>query len=528
MSEPVRIRRALLSVWDKAGLAELGGALAGHGVELVASGGTAGALEEAGLDVLRVEDVIESPEILGGRVKTLHPSIHGAILARRDRSDDMHELAERGIEPIDLVVVNLYPFADAEALGADTREARTELIDIGGVALIRAAAKNRRWVTVVTDPADYEAVVEELSATGGAVGAETRDRLAARAMRATAGYDASIAGWMGQAEAGWPERWTISAERVAELRYGENPHQAAALYGDRDPRPDDLTAVDVLQGKALSYNNYVDVEAARRLTRDLAILEPDRAHCVVVKHTIPCGAAAADTALEAYERALAADPVSAFGGVVALDRAVDGDLGERLTEHFLEVVWAPRFDDDARRALARKKNLRLLEGPVPALDPDAFEIRRVGGGVLIQAPNLQWLPEGDPRSGLIVPTDAKPGEAQWRDLLFAWTVCRSVASNAIVLARDAATIGVGGGQTNRVGAVELALKYARELGHDSAGCVLASDGFFPFADSVEAAAGAGVAAIVQPGGSRRDAEVIAAADRAGIPMVLTGTRQFRH
>ncbi len=528
MSAPVRVRRALLSVWDKTGLPELGGALTRHGIELVASGGTAAALEEAGFDVRRVEDVIESPEILGGRVKTLHPSIHGAILARRDRSDDMEELAERGIEPIDLVVVNLYPFADAEELGAETREARTELIDIGGVALIRAAAKNRRWVTVVVDPADYEALAEELAARDGAVADATRDRLAARAMRTTAGYDASIAAWMGADEAGWPERWTLAGERVAELRYGENPHQGAALYRDRAPRPDDLTAAAVLQGKALSYNNYVDVEAARRVVRDLAILEPERAHCAIVKHTIPCGAATAATAREAYDRALAADPVSAFGGIVALDRPVDAALGERLTGHFLEVVWAPRFDEGAREALARKENLRVLEGPVPGPDPDAFEIRRVGGGVLVQAPNLEWLPAGDPRTSLEVPTGAVPSESQWSDLLFAWTVCRSVASNAIVLVKDGATIGVGGGQTNRVGAVELAVKYARELGHDPAGCVLASDGFFPFADNVEAAAAAGVAAIIQPGGSRRDAEVVAAADAAGLPMVMTGTRQFRH
>ncbi|MDX1661256.1 MAG: bifunctional phosphoribosylaminoimidazolecarboxamide formyltransferase/IMP cyclohydrolase [Gemmatimonadota bacterium] len=528
MSGSVKVRRALISVWDKAGLPELGGALAGHGVELVASGGTAAALEEAGFDVQRVDDVIESPEILGGRVKTLHPSIHGAILARRDREDDMHELAERGIEPIDLVVVNLYPFADADELGADTREARTELIDIGGVALIRAAAKNRRWVTVVVDPSDYEPLLEELASREGAVGAPMRDRLATRAMRTTAGYDAAIARWMGVGEAGWPERWALAGDRVAELRYGENPHQAAALYADRAPRPDDLTAVEVLQGKALSYNNYVDVEAARRVVRDLAILEPERAHCAIVKHTIPCGAATAATAIEAYERALAADPVSAFGGIVALDRPVAAELGERLTEHFLEVVWAPRFDAGAREALASKANLRVLEGPVPGLDPDAYEIRRVGGGLLVQAPNLEWSPEGDPRESLDVPTEAAPSDAQWDDLLFAWTVCRSVASNAIVLAKDGRTIGVGGGQTNRVGAVELAVKYARELDHDTRGCVLASDGFFPFADNVEAAAEAGVAAIVQPGGSRRDAEVIAAADEAGIPMVLAGTRQFRH
>ncbi|HUP19323.1 MAG TPA: bifunctional phosphoribosylaminoimidazolecarboxamide formyltransferase/IMP cyclohydrolase [Gemmatimonadota bacterium] len=527
MTDPVRIRRALLSVWDKAGLAELGGALVRHGVELVASGGTAEALEAAGLSVRRVEDVTGAPEILGGRVKTLHPAVHGGILARRDRPGDLRELEERGIEPIDLVVAHLYPFEDADALDAGDETARTELIDIGGVALIRAAAKNHRHVAVVTDPADYEPLVAELEAANGAVSAATRRRLAARALRRTAAYDAAIAAWLGVDEPGWPERWTFAGELLAELRYGENPHQAAALYADRDPGPDDLTAIAVLQGKELSYNNYADVEAARRVVRDLHALDPERVHCAIVKHTIPCGAASAPTPGAAWDRAHRADPVSAFGGVVALSAPVDGPLAERMTEGFLEVVWAPGFDDGAREALAKKKGLRVLEGPVPGLDPAAFELRRVAGGVLVQSPNLEWLP-ADPRRSLEVPTAARPTEAQWDDLLFAWTVCRSVASNAIVLALDSGTIGVGGGQTNRVGAVRLAVGGARELGHETAGSVLASDGFFPFADGIEAAAEAGVTAVIQPGGSRRDDEVVAAADRAGITMVMTGRRQFRH
>ncbi|HET9581525.1 MAG TPA: bifunctional phosphoribosylaminoimidazolecarboxamide formyltransferase/IMP cyclohydrolase [Gemmatimonadota bacterium] len=522
---PLRPRRALLSVWDKRGLDELAGALTGHGIELVASGGTARLLEQAGLSVRRVEEVTGAPEFLEGRVKTLHPSIHGAILARRDRESDRRALEERGIEPIDLVVVNLYPFSDAVALGASDPEARTELIDIGGVALIRAAAKNWRDVAVVTDPADYAELLEEL-AVGGTIGEPTRRRLATRAFQLTAWYDARIAAWLSEGVEGWPERWAIGLDRIGELRYGENPHQAAALYKDRDPRPEDLTAVDVLQGKELSYNNYMDAEAARRLVRDLRAVDPESAHCVIVKHTIPCGAASADTALEAYERALAADPVSAFGGIVALDRPVDRELAERLAGHFLEVVWAPEFDPSAREVLAGRKNLRLLEGPVPVADPSAFELRRVGGGILVQSANLRIVPD-DP-AALQVATEAAPTTGQQADLLFAWTVCRAVASNAIVLARDRTTVGVGGGQTNRVGAVELAIRTARELGHDPSGAVLASDGFFPFPDAVEAARAAGITAIIQPGGSIRDSEVVEAADRAGIPMLLTGMRQFRH
>ncbi len=522
------IRRALLSVWDKTGLVELGRGLAGQGVELVASGGTAKALGEAGLAVTSVDQLTQAPEFLGGRVKTLHPAVHGAILARRDQQADMAELAARSIAPIDLVVVNLYPFGDAETLGATDEAARTELIDIGGVTLIRAAAKNWRHVTVVTERSDYEDLVAQM-AVEGQIATATRRRLAAKAMRLTAWYDSRIAAWMSEDEDGWPERWTIGGELVTELRYGENPHQAAALYGDRPPRPADLTAVEILQGKELSYNNYIDAEAARRLIRDLYALDPARTHCAIIKHTIPCGVASADTAFDAYTRALTADPVSAFGGIVALTSPVDTALASKLVEHFLEVVYAPSFEPKAREVLANKKNLRLLAGPVPDFDETAGEVRRIAGGLLFQGPNLTWLPAGAEVDGeLRCPTVVQPTDAQWEDLVFAWTVCRAVASNAIVLARECTTIGVGGGQTNRVGAVELAVKYARQLGHETTGAVLASDGFFPFADNVDVAAGAGIAGMIQPGGSRRDDEVIQAADKAGIPMVLKGMRQFRH
>ncbi|HET7693671.1 MAG TPA: bifunctional phosphoribosylaminoimidazolecarboxamide formyltransferase/IMP cyclohydrolase [Gemmatimonadota bacterium] len=521
-------RRALLSVWDKEGLVELGRALAAHGISLVASGGTASELAGVGLAVETVEEVTGAAEILGGRVKTLHPAIHGAILARRDHGADLADLSARSVEPIDLVVVNLYPFQDAATLGTDDEAGRTELIDIGGVALLRAAAKNWRHVAVVCEPGDYEALIGELGHGGGVLSEETRRRLAAKAFRLTAWYDASIAAWVSRGETEWPERWTLGGELAGELRYGENPQQPAAVYRESAARPEALVRVEILQGKELSYNNYLDVEAARRVARDLHALDPARASCAIVKHTIPCGAALAQSALEAYRRALAADPVSAFGGIVALDRPVDEELAELLAEHFLEVVYAPEFAAAARKALARKKSLRLLAGPFPEPDPGALEIRRVGGGMLVQRPNLAWLPEGDARAELEVATSVGPTQEQWRDLLFAWTVCRQVASNAIVLAKGEATIGVGGGQTNRVGAVELAIRYARELGHYPAGAALASDGFFPFPDGVERAVEAGIGAIIQPGGSRRDEEVVAAAERARIPMVFTGMRQFRH
>ena len=519
--------RALLSVWDKEVLDDLGRALAAHGVALVASGGTASELAGAGLAVDTVEQVTGAAEILGGRVKTLHPAIHGAILARRDHEADLADLSARSIGPIDLVVVNLYPFQDAAELGADDDSGRTELIDIGGVALLRAAAKNWRHVAVVCEPGDYGALIDELD-RDGALSEGTRRRLAAKAFRLTAWYDAAIAAWLSGGEPGWPERWSWSGELAGELRYGENPQQPAALYREGPARPDDLVRVEILQGKELSYNNYLDVEAARRVARDLHALDPARACCAIVKHTIPCGAAVAGSALDAYRRALAADPVSAFGGIVALDRPVDGELGELLAEHFLEVVYAPEFDAAARKALTKKKNLRLLAGPFPGPDPAALEVRRVGGGLLVQRPNLAWLPEAGARADLEVATSIRPTEEQWRDLLFAWTVCRQVASNAIVLAHGESTIGIGGGQTNRVGAVELAIRYARELGHYPAGAALASDGFFPFPDGVERAVEAGIGAIIQPGGSRRDEEVVAAAERARIPMVLTRMRQFRH
>ncbi|HEU4463996.1 MAG TPA: bifunctional phosphoribosylaminoimidazolecarboxamide formyltransferase/IMP cyclohydrolase, partial [Gemmatimonadota bacterium] len=399
----MRPKRALLSVWDKTGLVELGGALAARGISLVASGGTASELAAAGLAVETVERVTGAAEILGGRVKTLHPAIHGAILARRDDETDLADLSARSVEPIDLVVVNLYPFQDAATLGTDDEVGRTELIDIGGVALLRAAAKNWRHVAVVCEPGDYEALVAELG-EDGELSDETRRRLAAKAFRLTAWYDTAIATWLSGGESAWPERWTWGGELAGELRYGENPQQPAAVYRERTAGPDTLVRVEILQGKELSYNNYLDVEAARRVARDLHVLDPSRACCAIIKHTIPCGAAAGNTALEAYRRALAADPVSAFGGIVALDRPADGELGALLAEHFLEVVYAPAFDAAARKALAGKKNLRVLAGPFPEPDPDALDVRRVSGGLLVQRPNLAWLPEGDPRSELEVAT----------------------------------------------------------------------------------------------------------------------------
>ncbi|MBW3661445.1 MAG: bifunctional phosphoribosylaminoimidazolecarboxamide formyltransferase/IMP cyclohydrolase, partial [Gemmatimonadetes bacterium] len=358
-----------------------------------------------------------------------------------------------------------------------------------------------------------------------------RQALAAEAFVHTATYDVHVASWMGNVltdtseGSGFPAWVGATWDKAASLRYGENPHQRAAIYTPAGPHIRGLAQAEQVQGKELSYNNYNDADAALELCAEFAGQDPA---VIIVKHANPCGVAQAATLLDAWTAALQCDHVSAFGGIVALNRPLDGPTAQAICEIFTEVVVAPGADEAARAAFAAKKNLRLLEGPVPSLDADAYELRRVGGGFLVQGPNLRWLPEGDPRESLDVPTAAAPSEAQWADLLFAWTVCRSVASNAIVLAKEGATIGVGGGQTNRVGAVDLAVRYARELGHETGGCVLASDGFFPFADNVEAAAEAGVAAIIQPGGSRRDAEVIEAADRSGIPMVLTGNRQFRH
>ena len=511
------MRRALLSAYDKTGVDELARGLAELGFELVSSGGTAAFLAEHGLDVTTVESVTGAPEMLEGRVKTLHPHVHGGILARRDRADDMAALAEAGIEPFDLVCVNLYPFSSV-AGRRDVPEADVvEMIDVGGPSMLRAAAKNFAHVAVLTSPSQYGQVLSELR-TPGAVGAETRRRLAGEAFAASAAYEAAIAHWFGSGSA-FPDQLTLTFTKVADLPYGENPHQAAAYYVEPTGRRHLLSRVEQLGGKELSYNNLADLEGARRVAREL-----DGPAAVIVKHANPCGVAEAETIDEAWERALAADPVSAFGCVAVLNRPVDAALGGRIAEHFVEVLLAPGFDDGALETLQAKKALRILaDGERRAETPGERDFKRVLGGMLVQERDSA-APDREAMRVVCGTID----ESQWGDLLFAWRVCRHVSSNAIVIARGLQTIGIGAGQMSRVDAVRIAVDKARELGHDLTGSVLASDAFFPFADGPQLALEASVAALVQPGGSRRDAEVVEAVAAAGAAMVFTGRRHFRH
>ncbi len=511
------MRRALLSAYDKTGIDAFARGLAELGFELVSSGGTAAFLSEHGLEVTTVESVTEAPEMLGGRVKTLHPRIHAGILARRELADDRETLEEHGIEPFDLVFVNLYPFSSAAGRRDATEPEVIELIDVGGPSMLRAAAKNFTHVAAVSSPAQFDAVLGELR-EHGEVTAETRRRLAAEAFAATAAYDAEIAGWFAGAGSR-PDSLTISFEKVADLAYGENPHQSAAYYRERDARSHLLSRVEQLGGKELSYNNLADLEGARRLADDF-----DEPAAVIVKHGGPCGVAVGATIAEAWGRALAADPVSAFGCVAVLNRPVDGALGARIAEHFVEVLLAPSFDDEALTALRTKKALRILADRERRVEtPGERDYTRVLGGLLVQ--DRDRVVTDRATMEVVCGTLDEP---QWADALFAWSVCRHVRSNAIVIARDLQTIGIGAGQMSRVDAVRIAVEKAQQLGHDLPGAVLASDAFFPFADGPQLALDAGVSTIVQPGGSRRDAEVVAAVTAAGAAMVFTGRRHFRH
>ena len=511
------MRRALLSVYDKTGIAEFARELAALGFEIVSSGGTAAFLGEQGIDVTTVESVTQAPEMLGGRVKTLHPRIHAGILARRDREDDRSTLDEHDIEPFDVVCVNLYPFSSAAHRRDATEDDTIELIDVGGPSLLRAAAKNFAHVAAVSRPDQFETVLHELREHGETT-PETRRELAAAAFAATAAYDAEIAAWFAGAN-GLPDSLTISFEKVTDLAYGENPHQTAAYYRERGARSHLLSRVEQLGGRELSYNNLADLEGARRLSDDFS----DPA-AVIVKHGGPCGVAIGATLEEAWERALAADPVSAFGCVAVLNRPIGTALGERIAEHFVEVLLAPAFDDAALAALRKKKQLRILADRERRADtPGERDYTRVLGGLLVQDRDA----DVEERSTMEVVCGGLTDE-QWIDALFAWRVCRHVRSNAIVIARGLQTIGIGAGQMSRVDAVRIAIEKARELGHDLTGSVLASDAFFPFADGPQLALDAGVAAIVQPGGSRRDDEVVEAVRTAGAAMVFTGRRHFRH
>lgn len=512
MSDLLPVRRALVSVSDKDGLAEFARGLMEARVALVSTGSTAAVLRDAGLEVSTVAEVTDFPEMLGGRVKTMHPRIHAGILADKGNPEHLWELEDRGIRPFDLVVVNLYPFERAALAGASRGEI-VEHIDIGGPALVRAAAKNFASVGVVTEPGRYAEVLDAVRA--GGLDAELRLRLARAAFVHVALYDAAIAAWFASWAGGRgpPAALTPGYERVASLRYGENPHQAAALYrAVLGPGP--LGAAEVLQGKEMSHNNWLDAEAARALAASFG--EPA---CIIVKHHNPCGAASTGSPADCYRAALACDPVSAFGGVVAFNAEVDEEAAGAMAEVFTEVVVAPGFTDGALAAFGERRNLRVLRAPRPAVP--GLEVRAIEGGALVQ--ESDEVVEG--RRDMRTVTRREPGEDEWEALLFAWTVAARVKSNAVVLARGRATVGVGAGQMSRVDAVELATRKAEKRAR---GAAMASDAFFPFRDGIDRAAEAGVTAIVQPGGSVRDAEVVAAANQHGLAMVVTGRRHFRH
>ncbi|HTK48359.1 MAG TPA: bifunctional phosphoribosylaminoimidazolecarboxamide formyltransferase/IMP cyclohydrolase [Gemmatimonadaceae bacterium] len=508
--------RALLSVSDKSGLLDLARGLHALGWELVSTGGTARALREADVPVRDVADVTQFPEMLDGRVKTLHPAVHGGLLARRDLPEHMAAIAEHGIAPIDLVAVNLYPFRQTAARAGVTPDEVIEQIDIGGPSMLRSAAKNFASVTTVVDPADYPRVLAALSAAEDF--APLRRRLAAKVYEHTAAYDAAIAAWFAAQEGErFPERITLALERAQGLRYGENPGQAAAFYVERVGAG--LAGLEQKGGKELSFNNLLDLEGALLATQPFA----EQPCCAIVKHTTPCGLAVGTDALDAYRKALACDPVSAFGSVISFTVPVDDAAAEVISSLFVECIVAPEFSAGALEVLGRKKNLRVLEGRA-RWSPDALDYKRVRGGFLVQ----ERPPSVIDDSAWRVVTTRQPTDEERRDLLFAWRAVASVKSNAIVLARDGATIGIGAGQMSRVDAAFLAVHKATTLGHATAGAALGSDAYFPFRDGVDQAAEAGVRAIVQPGGSMRDAEVIAAADEHGMTMVVTGVRLFRH
>ena len=518
----MNVSRALISVSDKSGVVEFARALAALGVQILSTGGTAKLLEKEGLHVTEVSAHTGFPEMLDGRVKTLHPKIHGGILARRDSREHMAAIENAGIAPIDLVAVNLYPFQATVADPDCTLENAIENIDIGGPALLRAAAKNHTGVAVVVDPADYARVLEELRSAGG-VAAATRFALAKKVFAHTAGYDGAIANYLSSLDEDhrrgtFPGVFSLQFHKLQDMRYGENPHQSAAFYRDTQPVAGGIAAFSMLQGKALSYNNIADSDAAWECVKSFA--EPA---CVIVKHANPCGVAVGDNPLSAYRKAFRTDPTSAFGGILAFNRALDRAAAEEIGKQFAEVIIAPRIEPAAREFLAAKPNLRVIEVPL-SHETQAHDFKRVGGGLLVQSTDAKTLDRKD----LVLKTKIKPSEAQWADLLFAWKVAKYVKSNAIVFCRDGATVGVGAGQMSRIDSARIAAIKARQAGLEIAGSVVASDAFFPFRDGLDAVIDAGAAAVIQPGGSVRDAEVIAAADERGIAMVFTGVRHFRH
>ena len=524
MTDSLPVRRALLSVSDKTGLVDFARALAAHGAELLSTGGTAKALRDAGLAVTDVSDHTGFPEMMDGRVKTLHPKVHGGLLALRDNADHQAAAAAHGIAPIDMVVINLYPFEATVAKGAP-RPDIIENIDIGGPSMVRSAAKNHGFVACVTDAADYAGLADELAA--GGLSLNTRRRLAAKAFQATAAYDAAIASWFAFADQGeiFPAVLPVAARRVAELRYGENPHQQAALYAAQAV-PSGLAGAELVQGKALSYNNIGDADGALNLIAEFRDAAPTVA---IIKHANPCGAASAASIADAYRAAKACDPVSAFGGIIALNRPLDEETARVITELFTEVIIAPGADEAARAVVAKKPNLRLLLTPLPDPARPGLVLKTVSGGFLVQSRDNLLAGE------LKIVTKRQPTAAELADMAFAWTVAKHVKSNAIVYAKDGATAGIGAGQMSRLDSARIAAWKARDAAEAAGwaasrtvGSAVASDAFFPVADGLLAAADAGATAVIQPGGSIRDDDVIAAADKAGLAMVFTGMRHFRH
>ncbi|GAB6049384.1 bifunctional phosphoribosylaminoimidazolecarboxamide formyltransferase/IMP cyclohydrolase [Hydrogenophilus islandicus] len=520
-------RYALLSVSDKTGLIPFAQGLAAIGFRLLSTGGTAQLLRTAGLTVIDVAEHTGFPEMLDGRVKTLHPRVHAGILADRSNPAHMETLRAHGIPPIDIVAVNLYPFAATIARSDATLADAIENIDIGGPAMVRAAAKNHGnesgGVTVIVDPSDYSAILDELTAQGS-VSYRTRFRLAAKAFTHTARYDAMVSEYLTQrlTQSEWPQALSLAFDLVMPLRYGENPHQTAAFYRDLDPPPGSLALAELLQGKPLSYNNLADADAAWECVKQFHPKQ-DGPACVIVKHANPCGVALGATAEEAYQRAWSTDPTSAFGGIIAFNTPVDGAAAERVTQQFLEVLIAPDFTPEALAVLAQKKNVRVLRCPWGPTVTQR-DLKRIGGGLLVQSSDAMLLDEAQLR----VVTRRAPTPEEMRDLLFVWRVAKYVKSNAIVYGRNGQTVGIGAGQMSRVDSSRIAVIKAQNAGLPVRGAVVASDAFFPFRDGVDVLAEAGATAVIQPGGSVRDDEVIAAADEHGLAMVFTGMRHFRH
>ncbi|OFW57584.1 MAG: bifunctional phosphoribosylaminoimidazolecarboxamide formyltransferase/IMP cyclohydrolase [Actinobacteria bacterium RBG_16_64_13] len=512
----MKVKRALVSVSDKNDLEPFVRGLVKLGVEVISTGGTARFLREAGLPITGISEVTGFPEIMDGRVKTLHPAIHGGILADRAKPSHMKAIADLGIEPIDLVVVNLYPFEATVAQRGVSEADAVENIDIGGPSMVRSAAKNFSAVGIVTDPGDYDTVLAELKENGGELSRETRRHLAAKAFHHTAHYDSAIAGWFGEQEADFPEHLMLDLVKLKDLRYGENPHQRASWYSEVGADGSLTAALEQLHGQQLSFNNLLDLDSARRVLDEFALPA-----CVIVKHNNPCGVAVAENAAIAYEKAVSCDPVSAFGGVIVVNRVVDQALARGLATNFVEVLWAPGYAEDAFDILTAKKDIRILTGQQNRDCYSGFDMKRVMGGMLVQ----DWDCEVDQRENMHVVSTRTPTEAEWGDLLFAWRVAKNTKSNAIILVKDLMTVGVGAGQMSRVDSANLAVNRAR---FPLAGCAVASDAFFPFPDALQVCIDAGATCVIHPGGSKRDDESLALAEAHGMAMVVTGRRHFKH